>query len=324
MSFEKYQPKGLAQISITDLVNLAGWKTKKSELARANNNIELAMFYERQAEEIDFIIDFVINEEVKFITNLTLPMRNLKALTFDEAKIVETIDTQKKIEFTFDNAKTIKAKVDIVLNNPAVRAEQNIFAKRVEEVANIKIKTELDLFDTMLKDNNVKLIRSHLLSFLGNGRRQDAVKFLIEHVFKHKNYTEYQAHQLLNKLKDTFKTKEPRLSLDYVLDEKDVKNYRPVPMGEWIFALYKTGAIIRRRLPNPTGKGYSETTSPEQAYGYMRIEKSSLNDMMHNYHDQPLCRVGNITRWRLATRYEINNVIALTKPVDFDNFNVKQ
>lgn len=310
-----YQPRGLSQISITDLSNRVIAKLAFAKIAKEAHDIEKAIFYERQAEELDIIIDFIVASEIKEITNHALAVRGLKALTFDSNKIVEMVDTQQKIEFDFSKAVNPEQKTIIVLDNPALRAERKMFDRNVLEEAKILDVTEQDLLEGI--DHRIKLMRSQILAYIGNGRRQEAVNFIVEKVLKHKEFTQYQAHQLITSLKNKFKVKEPRMTLDYNMDETDVKNYRPVPMGEWIFALYKTGVLKKRNMP--TGKGTAaEITVPEEGYGYIKIEPYAVNDMMHNYHGQPLCRVGQITRWRLATRHEIREVIPQTKPVIFE------
>lgn len=269
------------------LMKYVKFKQECAEFAKSHGKLDESFFFERQSEEAHMVLDFIMNLGVQRITNITLQQYNMKMLTMDSSKIVETIDAQQKIEFEFNKAGHTE-KVNIILNNPAMRAARKVFDKNVEIACIENDLTEEDLF--MPKNNNVKIIKNQLLSYLGSGRRNDAVRYLTDVVMKHKNYNDHQSHNLINSLKTRFNVKEPRLTLTYTVKERAHKSYNPINVDEWIFANY--------------GK---------DKFAYLIANK--YDDNLKNYHGEVVCTIDDVLKWRPALKAEIRDVIPATKPL---------
>jgi hypothetical protein len=288
MTFE--QINSVLALKATDpktLMNYVEFKQRCAEFAKDHGKMDESFFFERQSEEAHMILDFIMGMGVQKITNITLQQYNMKMLTMDASKIVETVDAQQKIQFEFNRAGHAE-KVNIILNNPAIRAARKVFDKNVEIACIEKDITAEDLFAP--KDNNVKIIKNQLLSYLGSGRRNEAVRYLTDIVMKHKNYTDHQSHELINSLKERFNVKEPRLTLTYTIKDRAQRSYNPINVEEWIFANYG-----------------------RDKFAYVIANKQ--DDNLRNYHGEVVCTIDDVVKWRPALKAEIRDVIPQTKPL---------
>ncbi len=237
------QQNGIKKLGGLEIIAAGKWFGELKKEHEDAGQIEQADFFNMLRCEMVYIITFLAKRGAETeIDNYTLPMHGITALGFDSTRIVEEVQEAIVLEST-TKALGPAQRVDLLVNNPAIRAKQAAYESRKDAYVKDSKLQEFELLFSKKEFETVRLgtqgIREHIEYYIRNGKRNALIPYLMNSVFAHKSIDYEEAHDFINRFKEVYAIKEPNMGI--TLDvEKDADGNYKLPSDVWKKVIFST------------------------------------------------------------------------------------
>lgn len=266
--------------TLSDLISLAKFKKELASEERERGNSEDANSLQLQAEELHLIIHQLAKEALlNMSTAIELKQFN-KAFNKSFLNPSNTVRNAQQLSLGF------KEEV-----KDSITKEIDDVPKRIIDLdkQDTHIKILSKSFKDEEEDSYIKSLRNTLIDLLRNRKRQEAVNFVKNYIFREaeKPLSDRQAHDFLNVLKENYKIEEPSKNMKLRINTS-------IPGDKWVYAVYKD---IKK--------------NNKEDY-LIREDKYSIN--MINSNNKVECHTDDILKFRLVTKKEEKYLEEKTNP----------
>ncbi len=288
------QQNGIKKLGGIEIIEAGKWFGELKKEHEDAGLVAQADFFNTLRYEMVYIITFLAKRGAETeIDNYTLPMHGIKALGFDESRIVEEIQAAIVLSSTTKSLLPAQ-RVEVLVNNPAIRAKQAAYESRKDAYVKDNKLEEFELLFSKKEFENVRLgtqgVREHIEYYLRNGKRGELIKYLTNSVFAHKNIDYGEAHDFINRFKDVYEIKEPNMDITLDVEKDDKGNYK-LPSDVWKKVYFST-----EEEPNKYIKAYMMRRHGVKANLLFDTKMKSI--LIHR-----------IKKWRKATVEEVRTEV---------------
>lgn len=312
---------------ITGLTHLLDVTIKMKAEARESGDFAQLNLLTTQITELHDFITRLSFMPLVGLSGVTLPAIAYKgnyvalnAATIEE-DIAEAIEIKASCEIS-GNKEVVKGILRTKLRSPKQKQKAKDYGEKVAEIVKRTQMDGVDLFcldkkqvkelkskritdAKSLTDEENKLLfasdmRETICELLSNGGRMEAVSFIRNYVFKpdpslpahvrkEKEYSDVDAHSLLNAIKERYNVKEPAKT-----PKTPVNNPLTIPTNSYLYIKYKRG----------------EDVVPQSGFAIIEMgDTPASRVVVRPGIKSVVCDIEDISYYRRATRHEMSTVI---------------